>query len=1834
MPTAKATYSAGTAYLTVTPSFLGVEAALKRQLGKAAAAADKDIAAAVARGLRDANKQARGTGSKGGRDYAGAYADEARKVLTKAWQQLPQPQPDVNLRKWDKALAGVRADMKELSEQRIGIDIDRATFDRAVDNFRRRLEELRDTASGPNKEIGFFNAAQSARQLDELKKFTSEAVRRAARGGEQTGSAFAERMSKALRDGLTKIPDLKVGADATEAERKIAELRGRMQVLQDQNIGVDIDASAAYAELRAITQQLQRLDRTSVRVDIRTNAHEASAGMAAFVKQAEEAGRATERIGQRANFSLSRLEYLIALGVSLGTSIVPAAGAAAAAIGFIGTSAIASMAGVGVMALGLSGVGEAVKALNGYAEDQQKSADNVASANRRVAASTEQVRMAQLGLANARRQVAEAAQDAARRVADAERDVASARRQASRELEDAARAVRDARRSVRDAEKEVADVRQRVAQDLVSAQRQIRDAQRGVTDAEKDALDIRRDLNDALREAKRSMEELDVELDKNAADQKRAVADQMEALEELNALKMNPRATEAELLRAQAAYDEQTARIKELQLEQKKMAEDKNRYAKEGVEGDERVIAARRRLAEADERVERAREKLADEQRERREAELDGQRAIGDAQERVARAQEQVTRALVSQRDTEIDARERIAEAERDLAVARGDQQSQRADGEYQIAQASNALADAQRSQAEAWQATETAGGSALEKLNEEMSDLSPVGQDFARFLFGLKDEVTGLRDAAADPLLPSLEDAITLLLPYLPSLEKFIGKVAGAMGDLSIKTAEALGSPVWQRFFSYVDRTAVPTLNTLWEVGNNLTQGMISLYLALTPFNKDIGGGLVQLSRDFAEWAERLNRTEGYQAFLDYVRENGPKVVKFLGEVGELFIDLVKAAAPVGSVVLSVLTVLVDVLNSIPDEALTALVVGLAAAGLGFTVLGGIMRAIKLREQLTDIFGPRTQSMVQRFAYDTGRATTETGKFATATAAMHGVVATGRDRVVAFGGAVRDLGGHVRDLGSRVGGPVLTGMSTLSQKFDGARVAALTTATAITGPGGMAAALQTGKDRIVGLAAAGEVAARQGMSQFRTALTDIAVAANGPGGVAAGAQTAAAKVGALATVVGGPAATKMGAFAGKAKDAAHQIGTKLMQGASSLSGFLGGPWGVALVGATAVVATLSSASADYNGKIDSLVTSLDELGRQYQELKDGGKTGTAEATQLLSDIVQRNPEMQKAVLNLDAIGVSIEDIGKAAAGSKEDLDAVLRSIDEEIVLAEQKWQDEANFLFTVFSDDAQKASDRLAQLRQLRDAVGEHADKATVAAEIQKILNEATDDAKTSVQFLTPAEKALADAHQVMSDKASTAEEKFNALTKAQDVMRQSQINAIEAEEDFAEANDNLRDSVNAAKDAHVKSKDLLNLHTAAGRSNRDMLKNLIEASNRMYDADVALNGVTQTAIDKGQGHINKIRETAKQLGLNKTETEKLITAYRKIPENLETAIKLDDKSFVATYRNLQKMQWMQTAMRLNLTPEQAEAMWKRTDYPKGSTGYAEGGEVHGPGTGKSDSVVARLSRGEWVQPVEAVDYYGDDFMEAVRKREIPRESLPGYAAGGQVEKLRVNFPIDVKKTFVPSKANLEDYLWGSGSGALGDAKGGQGWRWQMAVLRAVFPGLALFSGYRPGAITSSGNRSWHGIDGGRAVDVPPQQKVFNWIHDTYGKGTKELIWGGDPDRNIQRGKHHRYSDSLLRAHGPYQGKKGPSPHVHWAYDEGGMLPPGYSMVYNGTGSPEPVLTDQQWTDITKLAQAAANGRSGNNYEFHFRDTTLDEGRLRAIQDREAVLAREGRSR
>lgn len=77
---------------------------------------------------------------------------------------------------------------------------------------------------------------------------------------------------------------------------------------------------------------------------------------------------------------------------------------------------------------------------------------------------------------------------------------------------------------------------------------------------------------------------------------------------------------------------------------------------------------------------------------------------------------------------------------------------------------------------------------------------------------------------------------------------------------------------------------------------------------------------------------------------------------------------------------------------------------------------------------------------------------------------------------------------------------------------------------------------------------------------------------------------------------------------------------------------------------------------------------------------------------------------------------------------------------------------------------------------------------------------------------------------------------------------------------------------------------------------------------------------------------------------------------------------------------------------------------------------GYATGDMVRGPGTGTSDSILARLSNGEFVMRAAAVRHYGPELLRQINDRRLPK-----FAEGGAVG------PRFVPEVAAPSAALLE---------------------------------------------------------------------------------------------------------------------------------------------------------------------------------------------------------------
>jgi hypothetical protein len=695
---------------------------------------------------------------------------------------------------------------------------------------------------------------------------------------------------------------------------------------------------------------------------------------------------------------------------------------------------------------------------------------------------------------------------------------------------------------------------------------------------------------------------------------------------------------------------------------------------------------------------------------------------------------------------------------------------------------------------------------------------------------------------------------------------------------------------------------------------------------------------------------------------------------------------------------------------------------------------------------------------------------------------------------------------------------------------------------------------------------ALGTVAALVFGTQIRaaaqTASTAVGVWAINARNAATEAAAAGGKTAVFQTALGG-----IGNVAGKAK-----------AGLGALTGMVGGPYGIAIAGAIAAAGYFSQKSSEQDAKNKALKNSLAELAKGFGSLANQGRD-SAEA------LVSQSEDARRLILHSGELKLSVEDIVNALNGEQAAGDRVSKGYDDRInalTTLDGRYKDSIN-TFGSATDQQKLLTDAGFQnIDQVRAAIEQlKLEKGAISettGEKQKV-KEATDRVTAASQKSAeaigqnagamregkPAGEDYFTAIKTLADNTATAEAKTKALKLAMDALFGSQIGQIEANEKLATSQAEMTAHLDETKKSTDKNKWSMDAHTEAGRKNRDMVEDQAQASYDLMLADINAGVPREKATQQHLARVAALEKELSKTGLDKEEVKKLIDAYGRVPKDVRTQI--ETQGYPPTKAQLEELWRLQQSLKKSymVTTGSSQGEHKGTGT---QMKFAHGGLAEGPGTGVSDDILAWLSNKEFVQPRAAVDYYGVETMKAIQHKKIPKDLFKGlaaYAKGGQV------WPYDVDTTHTKMPVTKAQLLAAYGG------QTGMGWQAQMRVLRARFPGLALISGYRPGAHTLSGNVSYHAK--GRAVDIPPRMDVFNWLASGPGRNSRELIYSPAGNRQIWNGSPHYYTGAVRGQH---------FNHVHWAMDNGGVLPPNSTTtVTNSTSQREYALTEDKIKDV-----------------------------------------------
>ena len=219
---------------------------------------------------------------------------------------------------------------------------------------------------------------------------------KAPKQGEDTAGAFAKGFQRRLKSAFESLPKAQIDADSSEADKKIAALRARLEELSGKTVGIDLDEGEALAQIETIRAQLAELGTGSTSVQVRADTAAAMAQIEAVQAEVDhlDSDEATVKVNvRRAAAGLTALGgsitavsiglaglAAIPIGATLGVGILSLAGPlAAAGAGFVGLAAVAVPA--------ISDVSNALKAQQAAQQAANGTAAQAKAANDKLAAS-------------------------------------------------------------------------------------------------------------------------------------------------------------------------------------------------------------------------------------------------------------------------------------------------------------------------------------------------------------------------------------------------------------------------------------------------------------------------------------------------------------------------------------------------------------------------------------------------------------------------------------------------------------------------------------------------------------------------------------------------------------------------------------------------------------------------------------------------------------------------------------------------------------------------------------------------------------------------------------------------------------------------------------------------------------------------------------------------------------------------------------------------------------------------------------------------------------------------------------------------------------------------------------------------------------------------------------------------------------------------------------------------------------------------------------------------------------------------------------------------------
>lgn len=191
-------------------------------------------------------------------------------------------------------------------------------------------------------------------------------------------------------------------------------------------------------------------------------------------------------------------------------------------------------------------------------------------------------------------------------------------------------------------------------------------------------------------------------------------------------------------------------------------------------------------------------------------------------------------------------------------------------------------------------------GISALTMLADGTLEATKETERYEASLDSLKSAWAGLIKQNQAQIFNTLANAIDTAKVALSGLTPFINGVSQGMEQASAKMLDwARNSQVAQRFFEMMGTTGVRIFNNMLNAAGSFGSGLISVLTQIAPLAEWVSQGFKKMGQAFNEWAQSVEGQNAIKSFIEYTKQNLPLIGQIFGSTFKGIFNLMKAFAP-----------------------------------------------------------------------------------------------------------------------------------------------------------------------------------------------------------------------------------------------------------------------------------------------------------------------------------------------------------------------------------------------------------------------------------------------------------------------------------------------------------------------------------------------------------------------------------------------------------------------------------------------------------------------------------------------------------------------------------------------------------------------------------------------------------------------------------------------------------------------------------------------------------------------------------------------------------------------